>query len=276
MFWKRKQPYVTYLPGPADATIGILQQVAKQKTPIPTLKIGLSSLEAPSARLAIALFQQEAYGQSQVEIEVADIQQPDPRVPHRAVDFVLWHYEGTNPTAAYPPPPPELADRIAAIASTPYDLARWAQQARRLGQEVGPDALAHLLGVMVHPPQRPTKIPVWSWLLFVQVAAAFTIAFIDRERWPHSLRRSALFSLACGPMDWSVGAALLALQQIARDDPSSREDIGQLHRELLQSLPRPGGIPYLDTLVWCVADSMPWLSDPLRSQIVRLVRSEAG
>lgn len=276
MFWKRKKPFITYLPEPADATIGILRHVAKQKAPIPTLKIGLSSLEAPSARLAIALFQQEHYGQSQIEIDVADIQQPDPRTPHSAVDFVLWRYEGTNPIAAYAPPAPEIAGRVAAIASSPYDLSRWTKQAQQLGATLGPDALDDLLGVMVHPPQRPATIAIWSWVLSIQVAAAFTIACIDAESWPRSTRRSALCSLARGPMDWSVGAALLALQQIARADPSSREDIGQLHRELLQSLPRPGGIPYLDTLLWCVADSMPWLSDPLRAQIVRLVRSEAA
>ena len=105
MFWKRKQPYITYLPEPTDATIGILKHVVEKHARIPSFKMGLSSLEAPSTRLAIELFQREAYGHAQVVIDVAQLQQPDPRLPHGSVDFVLWHYDGTTPAPALSPVP---------------------------------------------------------------------------------------------------------------------------------------------------------------------------
>jgi hypothetical protein len=273
MFWKRKQPYITYLPEPTDATIGILKHVVEKRARIPSFKMGLSSLEAPSTRLAIELFQREAYGHAQVSIDVAQLQQPDPRLPHGSVDFVLWHYDGTTPSPAIPPPRSDIAHQVAAIAVTSYDLARWTKQAQQLGQRLGATAISDLLGVMIHPPQRPPKLSIWLWLLQVQVAAAYTIAFSD-SGWQESIRKTTLFSLARGPMDWTVTAALLALQQIARQEAASREEIGQLYLELLDNLPRPGGIPYLDALVWCISDSLPWLGEPLRSNLVRRAHAE--
>jgi hypothetical protein len=273
MFWKRKQPYITYLPEPTDATIGILKHVVQQRASIPSFKMGLSSLEAPSTRLAIELFQRETYGHAQVEIDVAELQHPDPRLPHGPVNFVLWHYNGTTPSPAISPPASDIARQVAAFAETPYDLPRWIKQAQQLGHSLGTTAISDLLGVMIHPPQRPPKIPVWVWLFQVQVAAAYTIAFIDTG-WEQSIRKTTLFSLARGPMDWSVTAAVLALQQVARHEPASREDTSQLYLELLHTLPRPGGIPYLDALVWCISDSLSWLAEPLRSDLVRRARAE--
>jgi len=52
-------------------------------------------------------------------------------------------------------------------------------------------------------------------------------------------------------MDWTVGAAIITLMQVAREEPSAVPDIAALYCELLDALPEPGSIPYLDVLLTC-------------------------
>jgi hypothetical protein len=63
-----------------------------------------------------------------------------------------------------------------------------------------------------------------------------------------------LLSLARGPMDWSVEAAIIALGQLARDEPGAVPEVSALYLELLRSLPHPGAVPYLNALIiWSFA-----------------------
>lgn len=142
---------------------------------------------------------------------------PDPRLPLRPVEYQIWRYEGVDPIPAVPPPDPSIAESIAELAQTPYALERWYARAYPLGRRLGPDALPHLLGVMVHPPSTPANWDEWDWLRAVQIASALTIASLETE-WEGSLRKSALLSLIYGPMDWSGAAALIALAVLAHQN----------------------------------------------------------
>jgi hypothetical protein len=126
---------------------------------------------------------------------------------------------------------------------------------------------------MVHPPRRPDGIMIWTWLHRVQVAAAFICAHLD-DGWQGSLRKRVLFSLAHGPLDWTVEAALVALAQIAREEPATVPDIGALYLELFHALPDRGGIPYLNALMMA-ATTLPSPPPVLREQLEQAVRALA-
>jgi tetratricopeptide (TPR) repeat protein len=246
--------YIAFLPEPDDATTQMLKAMVKENQGGAKLTMGLSSLESPSARLAIELYQIEQTGHAQLVVAVADIQQPDPRVPHGPVEYVLWRYQGTDPEPAIGPPASQVQSVVAALASRSYDLDGWSREAGRIALQLGPARLNDLLGVMVHPPRRPAEIPIWVWLYRVQVASALIIGHLGGDPdggWDGSLRKRVLFSLARGPMDWTVGAAIVALAQVARQEPATVPEIAALYGELLDSLPEPGSIAQLDALLTC-------------------------
>jgi tetratricopeptide (TPR) repeat protein len=267
VFWRRKrgerqarpdrhgpggfsEAYLSYLPEPSDATVNLLRQVAERRAPINQFEIELSSLESPSARLAVELYQIEHFGRGKLSVRIEQVQQPDPRLPAGPVDFVLWRYEGTDPRPAVGPPSDDVARAVAVLAAEPFHADWWWEQASEFADTLDRGDLNDLLGTMVHPPPRPEAFPIWVWLQRVQLAAALVIAHLG-PGWEGSPRQRVLFSLARGPMDWTVEAAIVALAQIARREPATLVSIAALYLELLQSLPSPGGIPYLRALLAC-------------------------
>jgi tetratricopeptide (TPR) repeat protein len=118
-------PYVSYLPEPSDATINLLRQVVRQEAGIEHFTIELSALESPSARRAVELYQQEQYGRVDLVVRVGEVQQPDPRLPHGPVDFVLWQYTGTDPRPTIGPPASPVAQAVASLAVQPFGAQTW-------------------------------------------------------------------------------------------------------------------------------------------------------
>src|SRR5579875_1298485 len=218
-------PYIGELPNAGEAMINVMRKMIQdRKAKSPTgevtfkkgsISLGTSSLEAPSAGLAIKLLLEPK--EVSFTLQAAGTLSPDPRQPLRPVEYLLWRYEDMTPIPAVPPPDPAIAEHIAVLAQTPYALDRWHWPARELGESLGPSALISLLGVMVHPPTPPEGWETWDWLYAVQIASALTIAFIDKG-WVGSRRKAALTSLIYGPMDWSGAAALIAMAVLARQD----------------------------------------------------------
>lgn len=229
-------PYIGTLPTPDEALINLLRDIkAKSATGEVTLEAGstlginLSTLEAPSAQLAMSRTL-EAQGVS-FTLNIEEVFSPDPRQPLHPVEYLLWRYEGMTPLPAVPPPDPVIAEKIAALAQTPYALECWHAPARVLGESLGPTALTSLLGVMVHPPATPAGWEVWDWIIAVQLASALTIAAIDTG-WEGSRRKAALTSLIYGPMDWSGTAALIAMALLARQDKRINIELDHICRDL--------------------------------------------
>jgi tetratricopeptide (TPR) repeat protein len=279
--FRRLTPYVGYLPGPSDATINMIQQLKTHwgKEPLKSksdrspdnkpFAMGLSHLEPASSRLALDLFLTES-GKVPAIVNIGNIQQPDPRLPHGEVDFVLWRYKGTDPEPAVKPPSEYVASAIANLAAQRPDLSRWFKNTGSLANQLGPDCLDDLIGVMVHPPKRPQGIDIWDWIYRLQVVAAMTIAGLDaNQAWQGSRRQRALYSLARGPLDWSVEAALIALMFIGRENPDTVSSIAQLWMELIDNLPTSGGIPYLQALKQCGL-ALPALPDKLRRRLSQI------
>ncbi len=266
-----KDLFLTILPEPGEALINFFRNIEKQGKPAKSVKLELSSIEAPSARLAACLYQIEKTGSADVEFKVAGIQAPDPRIPHRPVGFTLWEYSGMEPRTSFSHPPEFVSRRVGEIAGMAYSRDGWADQGRRAAQELGPTSTDDLLAVMVHPPVRRDPFVAWVWLQRVQIASAFVLGGIDTG-WEDSIRKRCLFSLARGPMDWTVGAALLPLSYIAEREPDHADSIGELHYELLTALPTAGFIPYEFVLLWCISRllGLKLVSEPLRKKLAAL------
>jgi tetratricopeptide (TPR) repeat protein len=249
-------PYVNRLPGPGDATANALQQLMHQIAQQPQMaqggKVGLNVThpESPSVVMAFRHWAAANRFDIGVDFKVEKVQSPDPRVPKGPVDFVLWAYDGTVPRPNVPAPDPRAAGAVAEIARMPYDLAAWDGPARSLGAQMGSGWMQQLVCTMAHPPPLPDpKMDPFEWVQKVQIAAAMVTAYLDPPAWEGSTRQRALFSIARGPVDWTVDAAVIALAWLGRGDAVIRRDVEALFRELEQQIPKDGFTCYEYPLV---------------------------
>lgn len=240
-------PYFTWLPQAGDSTAFAVRDITQQLTqrpPPPTglgIDIPLTYLEAPSALTAFQLWAR-ARGWTAVGIapKVEGVQSPDPRFPRGPVDFVLWAFDDKRPRPAVGAPDPRVQSAIAEIAKTPYCLPFWEAQAQQLAAQMGPAWLQQLACALVHPPPLPA--PNAEPLVWVQkclVATALVIAHLE-PGWLGTQKRSALRSIALGPSDWTVDAAIVAMGWIATKDPSARGDVLALFAEMEKQIPQQG------------------------------------
>jgi len=251
----RMAPFVFDLPEPSEAILNnarhlVREAEAKPDSPPPHVQsIASTSLEAPSAVMALN-WQLRAFGQQEPVIpSVAKLQEPDPREPRAPVEYLLWKYDGLRPVPAVADPARRVASAVARLAAQVYDLKSWSEQAKGVAEQLGPGAVPDLLGAMVHPTEPPRGARIWSWVQRLQVAAALVLAHIDSGPWKGSLRRKVLFDLANGPMDWTVTAAVVALSAVAQEDPEAADDVVELYFEMLQSLPKGGPVCYHQPLL---------------------------
>jgi tetratricopeptide (TPR) repeat protein len=230
-----------------DASANVLRQVRatwvkeppKPAGPGTEFKLTISTMEAPSNRLAFVLEMAAFRQESQLKVSVTSTPSIDPRRPIKEVSHLLWRFEGTDPLPALPAPSPGVSARIAALAAEPYDpYGNWAH-ASHVAVEMGPGKLTELLAVMVHPPALPAGSHALAWLPRVQLAAAQVLGQID-EGWERSQRRRALMSLLYGPWDWTTCAAIRVLAWIAREEPAHATDIHHAFEHLDGHAPAEG------------------------------------
>lgn len=238
------------LPRLTEATIDVARQLHAQladRAPASTggsVRLGLSCLESPSSQIATRRLLVDALGsEARLELEVAEIPEPDPRVPRRPVDHVLWRFDGTDARPAMAPPDPDVQRAIGMVASGGYDRARWWESAGRLARSLGPSRVRDVLATMVHLPPTPLGRPPWELLFELQVAAAFVAAQLD-SGWEGTARRSALRSMLHGPTDWTTIAGILALTELALVEPSLRDIAIDELEDLQETPPSTGG--------WCL------------------------
>ncbi|MBN8612616.1 MAG: tetratricopeptide repeat protein [Deltaproteobacteria bacterium] len=249
-------PYFTWLPNPGDSTYFAARQVVgdlTRKPPAsPTLGIDihLQHMEAPSALRAFKLWT-DARGWNGVGMraKVEGVQEPDTRFAKGQVDFTLWAFDDKVPRPNCPNPDPRVASAIAAIAVKPYSLAVWDKDAKALAAQMGAPWLNQLLFTMVNPPPLPQlNYDPFFWVQKVQVAVALVIANLD-QGWEGSARKRALESIARGPVDWTVDAAVIAMGWIAKNDASVRPAVEQFYGWLETQIPKTGFTCYEYALV---------------------------
>lgn len=236
---QRVTPYVGHLPDPIDVTARLQESESENNEK----SVWLPYLEAPSNYLAYAWL-------GDLDLKVARIQKPDPRLPRCSVDYLLWKYDDLRPRVAVAPPTSQVPHSVGEIAAQPYQLDVWWAHARRLGNQLGPTQVDELLATMVYPPGAAHVEQAAMWVYRIQIAAAMVIAHVD-EGWEDSVRRKVLLALASGPMDWTVDAALVTLAVLAREDEDAAAEVDRLFRQLRKSLPEEGTVCYYPALMWC-------------------------
>jgi tetratricopeptide (TPR) repeat protein len=259
------------LPESGDASANVLRQLRDKFNDPATPNtgginsLGLSTLEAPSNRLAFAL-ELAALGLNPlVKFTVASIPVPDPRVPAADVRYCLWRYEGATPMPALPAPSPAVYDAIAELAQRPFDPGvNWAQ-ASHVADRLGVSQVAQILAVMVHPSPMPAGLSALQWLPRLQLAAAQVVGQIDTG-WEHSERRKALRSLLLGPRDWTTCAAIRVMGRIAITEPAYAMDIHESFIQLERLIPSEGHWDWI-ALLYEQWQTIPYLFDAEREAL---------
>jgi tetratricopeptide (TPR) repeat protein len=228
--------YFGVLPPPPEATANMIRQAQAKGTRVTS--VALTDVESPSNLVAFALI-----GNDDVELAYSHVATPDPREPVQPVAFTLWRRDGDVLVPALPPPPADVRDRIAELASGPYQPTKQWARASRLARQLGPGAVEALLACIGHPPPLPRGGDVLEWLPRVQHAVASTLAHLD-DGWDDSVRRRALLSLLLGPRDWSTEAAIVALARLASDLEWIGLDVHSAFLALDRARPDSGGCCY--------------------------------
>jgi tetratricopeptide (TPR) repeat protein len=255
----RVTPFFADFVYPADASINNMNQIAQQVEqalasgqggPITgTIKLTLTGLETPSCQVSVDRQLQRWGGGVKLEREVRGMQSPDPREPRVPVHYRLWVHENLIARPAVEQPPPPVAEAIAALARSRYDLGTWAGHAVGIAERLGEANIPALLGVMAIPPDAPQGVRMWDWMARMQMATTLVIgALAEREG---SAGRQVLIDLANGPLDWATAAAVVALTVLAQRDPRCAPEVRQLFAEVYQGLPRPGADFYENVLLNC-------------------------
>ncbi len=268
MLVRRGTAYVGYLPEPQEATLGILRQITElasspEGPPSGEVKVTLNAIEAPSSRLACSLGTAALGMDLNIPFTITYIQTPDPRLPRRPVQYQVWKYKEqrkfifgksltTDPVPAVAEPPAPLAAAVADIAMTLFDRPVWFAAAADLVRRLKP-RIEDLLGVCAFPPELPDTVNAPIWIQRTQVVAALALAGFDSDvAWPTSRRKKVLFDLVCGPMDWTVDAAIIALTALAQNEPVIVGEVFELFLDLVKNPPRPGYVCYLWTVIFCI------------------------
>ncbi len=243
------QAYYTFLQGPGDATAAAARSFARELLPILrccgqglSCSIGLESkyLDAPSVGLAFDLVMRSMGASGKLDIQVEEVQSPDPRADKAQVQYRLWSYEGTTPHRVYPAADPRAQQVIGSLAAQLYRQDVWDAGARAIAQQWGEAWLHGFLAVMTDPPLPPpdSGFDGFYWVYRCQVAAALVLSHLGN--WQTGPGRGALFSLVCGPSDWTTSAAIIAFGFRAKADPALRPEIEQLFAWLRSIAPARG------------------------------------
>jgi tetratricopeptide (TPR) repeat protein len=260
------------IPESGDASANILRQMREKWLTTPPgarldgfKKLTLSTLEAPSARLAIELELVNFGLDPAFEFVYNSVPKEDPRVPVADVAYTLWTYDGTRATPALQSVAPETIALIAGLALQhyhPHD--NWAQ-ASHVAAVLGPGAVSEVLAVMVNPPPVPAGTHALAWLPRIQLAAAMVVGQIDTG-WEGSQRRAALHSLLFGPGDWTTTAGIRMLGWIARAEPAHAQDIHRLFTLRERHIPSEGHWDWIGQL-YVEWQTLPWLFDREREAL---------
>lgn len=273
-----RQAFVDYHPGPGDATAHFADETMARAAGDPqgangdTVTVTVSHLESPSVQTAWRLRMAELGISLTLQTFFEAVQSPDPRVPKGQVDFVVWSYEGTTAQPAVGAPDPRAAEAVAAIAAQRYHLPTWGDAAMATARQFGDAWAQHLLATMLHPPPAPDHVHPLDWVPRIQVAAALVVAMT-----PNGYR--VLQSLALGPVDWCVDAAIVALSELARRNPAALASVEQLFGYLRAQIPKEGFTCYAYPLACTWLRLVP-AGDPRAAELdawrQRILRGEEG
>lgn len=241
------------IPWPTDASTNGIVGVDTQGSGATEIRVAVTDVEAPSNRLLFHLL----FGpMAKMEVVYGHVARPDPREPIGPVGVALWRRVGEQLFPALPAPPADTVAPIAELAASRFRRSRWWASAGQIAERFDATDLQLLLACVVRPPPLPRGLAVQEWIPRVQLASAFVIAQLALEEpWTESARRSGLFSILHGPMDWSTSAAIVALACLTEDEHAIAGDVHRGFARLLLARPDSGGVPWYATLL----SEWPWV-----------------
>jgi hypothetical protein len=108
----------------------------------------------------------------------------------------------------------------------------------------------------------------FEWVFRRQIAAALTMAHVDKG-WKGSRRQDALLTLLYGPVDWTATAALVAMIEIARNEPAHTSEIMAMLREELEGVVNPIRWSCIQQPLLDLLERLP-IEDDLRKLLARM------
>ncbi|MCP3772329.1 tetratricopeptide repeat protein [Paenibacillus sp. MZ04-78.2] len=260
-------PFVDYIPGPQEASINVLRQVAEENLDLEsggTISLTINYLEAPSAIRALELYLNN-FGRSanppKLDLTIDNVQEPDPRQPIAENGAILWSYEGAIAQPAMPKPSGHAANVVRRLAMTPYQIEDWYRTAGELAGSLTPAHLPDLFAILTHPPEPPESVSSWRWLQHIQYAAVFLMARLSPSK-----PSEALLSLCYGQSDWPVNAAVNVLAYEAQGDPQLEKVVSELFFQLSERIPKEGHCFFTYALV-CSWLGLTFIDVQLREQL---------
>jgi len=235
---QREAPLRRSLPPPDDPTLRALAAVLYPRDGSPIeddhVELPLAADTPPSTLLAVRL--------ALTSRDMTWAWRAEPRTAGAATGPTMspvWDVGQDPPAPRVPPPDVGQAEILYSVASGLYHLDEWWDLARTVGHSLGPEGLPSLLGAMVHfDADMPYPRPAWVWIQAVQVACALTMAHLE-PTWGGPAT-TALMDLARGPADWSAGAAVLSLCQVANEVAEAEGPVDALLGELVERDDRAG------------------------------------
>lgn len=244
-------PFVGRLPGPTEATIRSLSELARKPGQLAgKTTLSLTHLESPSSQRAAHRLAAEHGGK--IRFQVSEVPRPDPREPFASptgpVRWTLWTWSGTDARPALPEPTnPRARHVLGKLANTRYASDQWLGRAGALATQHGLDVreashVEEVLGAALHPGDGPSWATPWDWAYRLAFAAGFALA--SGPGWPGTAHRDGLWSMVGVRNDWLAVGAVTALCERARVDPVVRADAQPRLIDLLRDGPLSGH--------WCV------------------------
>ena len=257
-------PYVNVLPGPGDAAANFAREVADELAVVMRccgqgakvgMKIRSRYPESPSARVAFDMaLRAVGAGSADLAIEVATIQNPDPRANKGRVDLPVWTMVsdprgqgGAALRPVYAQGDPNAQQAIGRIAYQPFRKDVWDPAARDLAASAGPQAVHAFMSVFTNPPAAPDDFDGVSWTFRCQVATAIVLSHMGP--WESGPARAALYSLVSGPSDWVTIAGIVAFAWRSGDSPQHRGEVDGLFGWMRTLVSAEGFTPWEHALI---------------------------
>jgi tetratricopeptide (TPR) repeat protein len=251
--------YVTYLPGPADASSNYAREMVGELAEVmhccgqgANLSVTVRSEypESPSARVAFDVAMRAvgaAHGVMNIEVEKT--QHPDPRDNKGRVDLPVWAFQNGQAVPMY-----QYGDQNAqrAVGGVAYQLFRkdvWDPAARNVAMSAGPQAVQAFMSVFTNPPPPPNDFDGVTWTYRCQIAAALIVSHMGP--WEGGPARAALYSLVSGASDWTTIAGIVALSFRAGDSPQLRTEVLGIYAWLRSLISPVGFTPWESALIDC-------------------------
>lgn len=209
--------------GIAEATVNAARQLPRSVVPT-EVSISVTSMEAPSSRLALALH--TGYGcAAKVDLKNERVPTPDPRT----VDddgFSVWRFFETAPFPALPDPAPAVHARVDAIAGD--DEVVWLPRWRARAVACADLDVDVLCACFNNIPMPPIDVDAIDAVVRRQLAVACALSVT-------AAGRARLLALLGGPVDWVTVAAVSALVEAVVDGDIEADVVARRLRLLVET-----------------------------------------